>query len=376
MEFGGLKVLMLSTDSNIFVSGSPVSLQMKELGELVDELHIVVLASSGVKELAIAKNVYAYPVNSFLEVFKARDAFNIGKKIIKEKKFVRGRSVIVVGGSLRCGDSALKLKNEFRIPLEVQLGEGSFLKKNTVDKLLKQADSIVVASQTSKAEIMEKFKIEGSKINVLPPYIDKERIEEDKPTFDLHARLGWHFILLCVAPLTPEKNLGLAIEVLSQVRKYYSDAGLVIVGSGPEENNLRNLAKKLGVESNVHFADLPEDIMSYYKTSNLFLQTSNFEEYGRALVEAGLVGLPVVTTNVGIAKELENGKDAYIAPVGDKEFIFKAVYDLIKDGNKREMLKASMKKTLEEKLVSKEEYMAAMQKNWEDASGKVELKYA
>lgn len=371
MEFGGLKVLMLSADSSIFVSDSPVSLEMKELGKLVDELHIVVLSSSGFKEISIEKNVYAHPTNSFLDAFKARDAFNIAKKIIKGNKFVRGRSVITTQDPMRCGDVALKLKNEFRIPLEVHLGERSSIAKGTGDKILTQADSIVVSNQASKAEIVEKLNIEGAKINILPPYIDMRSVEESRPTFDLHARLGWRFILLCVAPLNTEKNLGLAIEVLSQVRQYYSDTGLVIIGSGPEENNLRNLAKKLGVESYVHIDDLPEDITPYYKSSNLFLQTSNFEEYGRTLVEAGLAGLPVVTTNVGIAKELENGKDAYIAPVGDKEFIFKAVYDLIKDGDKREMLKANMKKTLQEKLVSKEEYMSAVEKNWINTAPKI-----
>src|ERR1700733_5264360 len=96
MEFGGLKVLMISSDRNILVSGSAVSERMKEYGELVEELHIVLLsdASHGLTDSSLSSKVKVYPTGSSLKFLRPFGAAKLGKKIILEKKFVRGRSVI------------------------------------------------------------------------------------------------------------------------------------------------------------------------------------------------------------------------------------------------------------------------------------------
>ena len=123
------------------------------------------------------------------------------------------------------------------------------------------------------------------------------------------------------------------------------------MGSGPEERKLKNLAKKLGLENAVEFAGWQNDLTSFYKTANLFIQTSFFEGYGLALVEAGLSEIPIITTPVGIASELEHGKDAYIYPVDRIDLFANGVIDLIENNQKRESLKVNLKNTLETKVL-------------------------
>jgi 1,2-diacylglycerol 3-alpha-glucosyltransferase len=80
---------------------------------------------------------------------------------------------------------------------------------------------------------------------------------------------------------------------------------LIIVGSGPRLASLRALATKLGISGSVAFeswVDQPT-IASYYKTADLFLNTSLFEGYGMTLVEARAAGCPIVSTDVGVARE-------------------------------------------------------------------------
>ncbi|MEX0998933.1 MAG: glycosyltransferase family 4 protein, partial [Thermodesulfobacteriota bacterium] len=127
----------------------------------------------------------------------------------------------------------------------------------------------------------------------------------------------------------------------------------------------------LGLEKNVSCEGWQEDLASYYKTANVFIQTSLFEGYGLSLVEAGLSGLPVVSTPVGVASELQDEKELYICPPGNPEFFANAIIDLIENNQKRENLRVNMRHTLEQKLLSKEDYLRELQKNWEEASRKV-----
>ncbi|MDO8569776.1 MAG: glycosyltransferase family 1 protein [bacterium] len=380
-----LKVLMISSDRNVLVPESAVSERMNEYGALVEELHIVLLSDArhGLKDKQLSKNVWVYPTNSITSIVRPLDAVKLGKKIIFEKGFVRGQSIITAQ-DLESGWAGMKVKKKWKIPLEVQLhtdpfspyfkGFQNMVRKFFLKKVLRNADSVRVVTENLKSRISNLTK---ARIKVLPIYVDKKKIEESHATFDLHSRYPWRFILLAVSRLAPEKNLGLAIKVLKLVRDRFTDTGLVIVGSGPEEDRLKDMVKKLNLEDAVEFVGWQNparpddpchsggDLASFYKTANAFIQTSLFEGYGLSLIEAGLYGLPVITTPVGIALELEHGKDAYIYPANNPELFAQGLIDLIENNQKRENLRINMSHTLEIKLISKDAYMAQIKENWE-----------
>lgn len=375
-----IKVLILSSDRNILTPGSAVSERMKEYGALVEELHIVLLSdtSHGLKETTLSPNVWVYPTNSSMSWLRPLNAASLGKKLVYDKKFIRGKSVITAD-SIECGWAGLKIKNKWRLPLEVQLHTNPFspyfsgfqnkVRRFLADGVLRKADAVRCVSG-AVAEIVA-GKTDPQKVFVLPIFVDKDKLTKEQATFDVHARYGWRFVLLSVARLEPEKNLRLAIEVLASVRQRYADTGLVITGSGSEEGKLRSLVKSLGQEGFVEFAGWQDDLASFYKTSNIFLQTSYFEGYGLALVEAGLHGLPVVTTPVGLALDLENGKDAYICAHDDKAVFTAAILDLLENNFKRENLKVNLKRTLESKLISKEDFLNKMAERWVQTAAKI-----
>jgi glycosyltransferase involved in cell wall biosynthesis len=72
----------------------------------------------------------------------------------------------------------------------------------------------------------------------------------------------------------------------------------VIVGDGSEKN-------KLKLDDNVVLDGWQnkETIYSYYKTADMLLVTSDYEGYGLTIIEALAAGLPVLSTDVGIARE-------------------------------------------------------------------------
>jgi glycosyltransferase involved in cell wall biosynthesis len=383
MEEASLKVLMISSDRNLFSKESQVRSRISEYGSLVGELHIVVLSLSSHNLVAeqIRENVWIYPTNSFSKWFYVHDAAKLGKKLISEKKFVRGLSLITAQDPFECGLAGLKIKNKWRLPLEIQLHTDPFssyftgfknnLRKKIARKVIKNADSLRAVTESLKNKVSDMFNIERQKIFVLPIFIDRQKFENKEPAFDLHTKYGRRFLLLSVARLAPEKNLGLALKVLAIVNQKFPEVGLVIVGSGPEENNLKALAKKLGVEESVAFEGWQNDLYSYYRTANLFLQTSRYEGYGLSLIEAALSGLPILTTPVGVAMEFEHGKDLYICPPNNPEYWAEVVISFIENNQKRDLIQVNMKQALLGKLKTKEEFLTSMKGNWENISKKV-----
>ena len=379
-----IKVLSIGSDRNLFAEGSAVTERIKEYGALVGEIHIINMtnASEGFKNKQLSPNVWIYPTNSFSSIFRPLDAARIGKRVVFDRKFVRGESLITAQ-DIESGWAGLKVKKKWRIPLELQLHTDIFspyfngfqnrVRQFFARTVLAKADNVRVVSEDLKSRILNLKS--NAIVSVLPIYVDKEKIENAPIKFDLHARYPWHFILLTVSRLAPEKNLELALKVLAAVRTKFPDTGLVIVGSGPEESRLKRLVKKLKLEGAVEFVGWQDNLASFYKTANAFVQTSLFEGYGLSLIEAGLSGLPIITTPVGIAQELEHGKDAYIYPLdsarGKPELFAQGIIDLIENNYKRENLRTNMRHTLEMKLLSKDDYMAQIKFGWEETSKKI-----
>jgi glycosyltransferase involved in cell wall biosynthesis len=67
---------------------------------------------------------------------------------------------------------------------------------------------------------------------------------------------------------------------------------------------LRALSRSLGIEKQVVFAGWVNNLMAYYGIADVVLCTSQYEGYGLALVEAHQAGRPIVSTDVGVAREL------------------------------------------------------------------------
>jgi glycosyltransferase involved in cell wall biosynthesis len=384
MQTSNLKILMISSDRNILIPDSSVGERMKEYASQIGELHIVLFSkkNQNLKSIKLGENLWVYPTNSIIRWLYPFDASRIGKKIIFDQKFVRGKSMITTQDPFESGWAGLKIKKKWRLPLEVQLHTDPFspyfyglinsIRKILANKVIKHADRIRVVTHSLGDRIATTYGIDHTKISVLPIFIDKERILNGQVNFDLRARFGWQFTLLTVARLTPEKNLSFAINILKKVLEKYQSVGLVIVGSGPMEETLKKQAEKMGIKDKVIFEGWKEDLTSYYHTANAYLQTSKFEGYGLSLIEAGLSGLPVVTTPVGIAQELENGHDAYVCPEGDINYFRDAICDLIENNQARESLRINLKNTLNSKLLSKEEYLKQLVLGWENTAMKIE----
>ncbi len=106
------------------------------------------------------------------------------------------------------------------------------------------------------------------------------------------------------------------------------------------------------------FVGWQNDLVSLFKTADMYLLTSAYEGYGMSLIEAGASGCPIVTTNVGIAKTslFKNGENCFICPVDDVSKISDAISKMIHNNGIREVFKHKMRENIRSFSLSNEDY--------------------
>jgi glycosyltransferase involved in cell wall biosynthesis len=363
-----MNIINIGTDRKIFDPSSPARKRMINYGKLFDELHIVVFAGKllGLKDTQIADNVWAYPTNSLSRFLYVHDAVTVGRRIATERNLYRksGKTVVTSQDPFETGKAGFRLRNLIRSGFQIQVhtdflsphfASSSILNRIRVGiakSLLPEADEIRVVSERIKKSILQHIPtIAEDKIDVVPIYADTAQLKAP-PAFSLKERYSqFDSIILMASRLTREKNSLVALKAFKNVLAEFPQAGLVIVGSGPEEAMLKNEAKIMNIQNSVVFESWQNDLTSYYKTADIFLSASLYEGYGLTLVEAALVGLPVVTTDVGIVGDmLIDQESALVCPVGDAECLGLNIKRLILDHELRDKIKANAQEAAMGKL--------------------------
>ena len=126
--------------------------------------------------------------------------------------------------------------------------------------------------------------------------------------------------LLTVATITQHKNLDVLLQAFARVvEQKYSDLRLLIAGAIQDQslfNRLQSRANELGVTERVQFlGHVPiEKLPSLYRGSKAFIMSSTIESFGQILVEAMACGVPVITTDLPVCRELCGEASLFFRP--------------------------------------------------------------
>lgn len=183
-------------------------------------------------------------------------------------------------------------------------------------------------------------------VRVIPNPVDVEslaRIEIDRTS--ARAELGLEpedVALAVVGQITPWKGQDLAIRVVAALSDLERRVRLLIVGSakftspGTRYDNrayaehLRRLAVSLDLDESVSFLGEREDVPAILAASDLVLAPSWEEPFGRSIVEAMVMGVPVIATEIGGPTEIvDEGVDGLLLPPRQAEVWADAVRGLI-----------------------------------------------
>jgi glycosyltransferase involved in cell wall biosynthesis len=156
------------------------------------------------------------------------------------------------------------------------------------------SEEIIVHSGYTKNVLLEDFNIYPRKINVVPHGIDTLMFPEGRVKKTRKSSIS----LLYAGVLIEKKGIHHVILALWEMKKRGKQASLTIIGKGNYENNLKILAKKLGVENNIFWCKplSRDDLYLKIIEADVLLLLSRAEAYGIIVAEALAVGTPCIVT--------------------------------------------------------------------------------
>lgn len=299
-----MRILSIGTDRSILNPLSESAKRQVIYGQKFDELDIIVFSRGNERASAtLSPGVHAYPTASRNRLLYGLDAFRIARKLPKP-------DVVSVQDPFETGLIGWIIARSAGAAFHVQIHTDFFaaaFRFSFINRLrfliarfsLARADRIRVNSNRIK-EGIETNHLSRAPITVLPIYTDVEKFRGAHAGILAGRFSKFQKRLLVVARLEKEKNVILALESFAKVADH--TACLIIVGDGSERSHLERRAARLGIASRVFFEGNTNPL-PYYAAADLLLVPSLYEGYGLVIIEALAAGKPVLSTDVGIARE-------------------------------------------------------------------------
>ena len=198
------------------------------------------------------------------------------------------------------------------------------------------ADEIIAVSDGAADDLSISTRIPRDQIQVvynpiITPEMDlKSRENLDHPWF----KPGEPPVILAVGRLTSQKDYPLLIRAFARVRQAIP-VRLLILGEGPERNELTSLINQLGLEDDISMPGFVHNPYAFMAHASVFVLSSRWEGLPTVLAEALYCGAPLVSTDCpsGPREILQNGRFGKLVPVGDVDCLADAIQDTLK--NKR-----------------------------------------
>ena len=367
-----MKIVIFSAQKNIYKKESYERKRLESLARRVEEVHVVLMtATKDLENKKIGENLFVYPTNSSNYFMSLFDGIHIGESVIKQ---LEGSEVVVLGeDAYYTGLVAVRCAANMKKKSIIYVGDDIFSEKYIAESkdhyvrtlaaryVLKRTNAIRVSSKHLKKSLgVILGKYVRQKIYVLPNYLDIEYIRLAPPSMTLRDRFtNFHFIIVLLAPLEKVSNIEAAIYALDVITFDKPRTGLIVVGTGPEKENLKKLAYRLGLDENVVFEDMKKEVVSYLKRADLFLSTQSYTNDNSYLKEAAAAGSAIVTTNTGIATDiLKNNESALICDSNDFSCVPDSITKMMKNPILREDLGAQAQEDVMKRYsTTEEEYM-------------------
>jgi 1,2-diacylglycerol 3-alpha-glucosyltransferase len=210
-----------------------------------------------------------------------------------------------------------------------------------------RACNMVISPSPSVKKILQKLKV-NSPIEVVPNGVDLQPYETIIDPID-RTSMGFSredVLLIYTGRLGPEKNLSFLLRSFAGAVKAYKNLGLLIVGDGPERENLTDLVEHLGVDSRVRFLGMVpyEEIRCYLATADVYVTASVTEVHPLSVIEAMAVGLPVLgIDSPGVGDIVKDGISGCLAEDVDLAAFTAKMARLVTENDLRQKMSESAK---------------------------------
>lgn len=159
----------------------------------------------------------------------------------------------------------------------------------------RRADQVVALSKTVGLDLIDHFGVEEKKVTPIYNAVDAKRLLR----LSQESRVQPYPFpyIVTMGRLTRQKGHTYLIRAFSRVAAEHPDIRLVILGQGEDEDSLKNLAKRMGVENNVIFPGFIKNPHNIIANGLFFVLPSLYEGLGNVILEAMACGKMVLSTD-------------------------------------------------------------------------------
>jgi glycosyltransferase involved in cell wall biosynthesis len=215
-----------------------------------------------------------------------------------------------------------------------------------------RAASRVVALWSGSADTLERdFGVDRAKLSVIPNGVPPERFPpvDRAGTPTTRARLGLdpdRPVVAAIGALVPEKGVDLAVEAVAAL----DGVQLLVAGDGPERGALEALAAQRAPGRVVFTGSLGDPRPAFTAADVVVLASRGGDSMPAVLIEAGFMGVPVVSTPVeGIVDIVEPGRTGVLVAVDDPAALRDAIATVLGDPDTARSMAAAARRRCEER---------------------------
>jgi N-acetyl-alpha-D-glucosaminyl L-malate synthase BshA len=195
------------------------------------------------------------------------------------------------------------------------------------------SDGVTAVSRNLREDTYKHFKI-SKDIRVIPNFIDLERFKKQKKDhFKTAICPEGEKLVVHTSNFRKVKRVEDVVKIFGNIRQHIR-AKLLLVGDGPERNNIEALSRELDIGDDVRFLGKLDAVEEVLSVADLFVMPSEKESFGLAALEAMACEVPVISSNTGGLPELMlDGKTGFMSDVGNVEEMSENALFILSDEN-------------------------------------------
>jgi glycosyltransferase involved in cell wall biosynthesis len=201
---------------------------------------------------------------------------------------------------------------------------------------LRDCDHVITVSELQRKTLLG-LGFAPDRVTVVRPGIPNLSEGAQDAEARMSARAKWRipmnaYVIAAIGRLSTEKRFDLYLETCAALAKEIPDTRFLLVGGGKQEANLKALATTLGLDDQVIFTGLTDDMPGIYAATDLVMLTSDTEGTPHVLLEAMSLDIPIVATEVGgIPEFVTSGQHGLLVPAGDRDALVRAALQVHDD---------------------------------------------
>ena len=216
-------------------------------------------------------------------------------------------------------------------------------KRNFIKNILRPFSKRYATDYFACSEVAGRYLFGNKTFNRGEVKIIHNAIDIDKFKFDEVARkklrkeLGIKdstIVIGHVGRFVQQKNHTFLVDVFKEYHKKNPDSKLLLVGSGPLEDEIKKKVERLGLKDSVLFLGQRDDINKLYSVMDIFCLPSLYEGLPVVGVESQAAGLPIIFSN-GVSHEAIISKNAKIVPTQETGAYIKKMDEITQENKQR-----------------------------------------